>query len=127
MTVAEQASAFIQENTDLVEGNNLFIGDLPKDPIDIVACYDRTGAPTDQYLGTRYPMIQILVRNKDYGKAYEIANEIFELLKIKYNFRLVNGGDFFYYCKSQSDIGYLGKNKQEATELSMNFRLYRRN
>lgn len=100
--------------------SNMCYGDMPTTPNNVV-CFYHTGGYARSSSGTHVeePTFQIRVRNTSYETGYKLCNTIKDLLHCK-----STGG--IIYCEQMGDILDLGKDENERSEFSMNFRAYYR-
>ncbi len=117
--------------TDLVFGTDLFISSLPAEPLNVVSIYDTSAAPPTNTLDKSVQWndsIQILVRNADYEKAFEIAFEIMDVLHLTSN-QEINGTMYYFILAASSPFHLQNpeakQNKRGETLLSLNFNVKR--
>ncbi len=61
-------------------GVDIFLGQLPAKPDDIIAIFEYAGEPPDLHWQGEYPRVQVLVRNKSYEKGREKIEEVKNVL-----------------------------------------------
>lgn len=100
--------------------SNIYRGSMPSTPDNVVCIYNSGGYERDSS-GTEVeePTFQIVVRNTDFDAAEALCNTIKDLLHGKSTTKFLN-------IFQQGDILPLGRDENNRTELSMNFRCYYR-
>jgi hypothetical protein len=110
----------------LTDVSNVYLGSMPSTPDNVVAIYN-SGGYTRDLSGTMVeePTFMIKVRNTSYATGEALCNTIKDLLH-GVNDTTANSHDFLL-IEQQGDINDLGRDENNRTEWSMNFRaLYRR-
>lgn len=83
--ILDELSTYIDAQTALTEGTNLFKGRLPDSPITAVAISEYGGAPPLQTLGPTFveenPRVQVVSRASDYATARTNAKTVWSLFK----------------------------------------------
>lgn len=66
MMLLEDIGNYLQANGVGTIGADIFLGQLPASPDNVVAVFEYAGEPPDLHWQGEYPGLQILVRNKSY-------------------------------------------------------------
>jgi hypothetical protein len=106
MTLLTDITNYIDTNTNLTQGEDLFIGTLPANVDNCVGIFQSGGVEPTTYLDIIKPTIQILVRNTNYEDAQKQAYEIYDLMHQIYN-RTLGGTYIFtiFALQEPTDIG----------------------
>lgn len=87
MAFLDDLGAYVDTNTALTLGTDLFLSLMPDTPDNVVALYESTGGvvPVSTMGSTNLPQIerpelQIIVRNTSYSTGRTLANTLWELL-----------------------------------------------
>ena len=100
--------------------SNLYIGNLPATPDNVVGIYN-TGGYARSLSGTKLeePTFQIRVRNIVYANCEKACSDINDLLHGASTTKIL-------MIESQSGVLDLGRDESNRAEMSMNFRCYYR-
>jgi hypothetical protein len=85
MTLLTDIANYINSNTSLTLGTDLFIGTLPANVESCVGIFQSGGVEPTTYLDVIKPTIQIIVRNTNYETAQQLSYEIYDSLHQLYN------------------------------------------
>lgn len=114
---------YLEANTNLKKGKDLFLGNAPTSPGDCVVLYDTGGQNPYQEVPVDRPSIQVLCRSKsDKGGRLRVKNqsqEIFDLLNRK--LELTIGTKDVMFARAVSSPQCLGVNDQGRWEYVTNF------
>lgn len=119
-------ATYIEANTDLVLGNNLFVGALPDEPILAAALYDTLGVDDGKGMdGTVYIHrgVQILVRSRSYAQGWSKIKEFENLFSTLTNEVVSINTDSFIIAAVMNTSGpfTLGLNEaKNATDFALN-------
>lgn len=80
MTLLTDIANYINTNTNLTLGTDLFIGTLPAQIENCVGIFQTGGIEPTTYLDIIKPTIQVLVRNTNYETAQQLSYQIYDLL-----------------------------------------------
>ncbi|MBC7340891.1 MAG: hypothetical protein H5U02_00295 [Clostridia bacterium] len=64
--LSEDIGNYLQINGVGTVGTDIFLGQLPAAPDNVVALFEYAGEPPDLHSSVEYPGLQVLVRNKSY-------------------------------------------------------------
>ena len=117
-----------ESSLGLTFGTDLFIGHEPSTPNNTVTIYD-TGGQSPQLTFNRdekyeYPSIQIRVRNVSYPDAWEIINDIKDVLHGRAHETW--GGSYYSLIRCFSDVGFLDWDNNKRARFVVNFGVQRR-
>lgn len=70
----------LQTNGIGVLGTDIFLGQLPASPDNVVAVFEYAGEPPDLHWPGEYPGLQILVRNKSYEAGRQKIEQVKNIL-----------------------------------------------
>ena len=106
MTLLTDIANYIDAQTSLTQGEDLFIGTLPANVDNCVGIFQSGGVEPTTYLGIIKPTIQVLVRNTNYEDAQKQAYQIYDLMHQIYN-RTLGGTYIFtiFALQEPTDIG----------------------
>jgi len=113
--------SFIDANTSLSGGTNLFKARLSDKPDNQVVIYATGGIEPDRYLPTADPTFQLYVRNLSYANGWDICEELVQLLHQRTNEELVVGGNYYYYIFLMNEPQHIGRDDKGRHEFSINF------
>lgn len=102
----------------------IYIGSKPDTPDNLICLYRTGGFPVINMLSgdtIRNPTFQVLVRDVSYDNAYNRAEDIIDNLNGVVN-TTVNGNNYIS-ISLLNDIFSLGRDDNDRTELSINFRI----
>lgn len=121
MSLATDVANYIDSNTSLTLGTDLFISRLPGSPTTCVVVYETGGMQPDGDAPTQLkePTFQILIRSSDYatGRAYlDTMRSLFHKL-----IETDVGGTHFLNCFLVSEGGHIGQDDAGNDEFSINF------
>lgn len=121
MSLANDVATYIDSNTSLTAGTNLFIGRQPSSPTTCVVVYETGGSQPDGDAPTQLetPTFQILIRSSDYatGRTYlDTMRSLFHKL-----IETDVGSTHFLNCFAVSEGGHIGQDDAGADEFSINF------
>jgi hypothetical protein len=110
--------------TDVADASSIFLGSYPDTPDNIVTLYHSGGSDPSHSFGSREfenPSFQVRIRNASYAIAHDKANQV----KDAYDGQteLTIDGNRYLSIFQQGDILPLGRDEQNRTELSLNFRV----
>ncbi|MBU1110783.1 minor capsid protein [Patescibacteria group bacterium] len=100
---------------------NIFVGTLPDSPDTCIAVLDTGGSQPDQYIPTKEPTFQILIRSTDYDLGKTKLDLIRSLLHQKSNLQFVTGGQYCYFVLALSEGGHIGRDLNGFDMFSINF------
>lgn len=86
MALLADMLSYIDTQTSLTKGTDLFGGDMPPSPIQCVAVYESSSAPPIELMGPtnppplERPRIQVLVRAADYSTGRALADTVWRAL-----------------------------------------------
>jgi len=87
MALLDDLGTYVDTNTSLTLGTDLFLSLMPDTPDNVVALYESTGGvvPVSTMGSTNLPQIerpelQVIVRNTSYSTGRTLANTLWELL-----------------------------------------------
>lgn len=83
MTLLSDLATYIDTNTSLTVGTDLFIGTLPSQQDNCVGIFQTGGVQPTTYLEVKKPTIQIIVRNTNYETAQQLSYTIYDLIHQK--------------------------------------------
>jgi len=83
MTLLSDLATYIDTNTSLTVGTDLFIGTLPAQQDNCVGIFQTGGVQPTTYLDIKKPTIQIIVRNTNYETAQQLSYTIYDLIHQK--------------------------------------------
>jgi hypothetical protein len=114
-------SVITEVETLLTTQSNVYIGNLPATP-DNVICVRLTGGSPRSLSGTyvEEPSFQIMIRNSVYATGEALCTTVKGLLHGQTTTKLL-------MVQQQGDILYLGRDENNRHEWSLNFRAYYRN
>jgi len=102
---------------------DLFVGGMPPNPYDIIACYDTGGwEPAPNYSLER-PTVQITVRNRSNELGYSKAQEVFDALNGLCG-EVVDGYKYVAIW-IQNGPNCIGKDENNNWLFTLNLRIYR--
>ena len=106
MTILTDIANYINTNTSLTLGEDLFIGTLPANVENCVGIFQSGGIEPTTYLDIIKPTIQVLVRNTNYETAQQLAYEIYDSLHQLYNQTMGNTEIYTVFALQEpTDIG----------------------
>lgn len=85
MGMLDDLGAYLDTNSSLVLGTDLFLGVLPEIPSNCVALFENSGVSPDFTLGTNNlpilerPELQVIVRNGSYSTGNTLADTIYRV------------------------------------------------
>jgi hypothetical protein len=112
---------YLDAQTSLTAGTDLFKSRLTESPNNQVVIYNTGGLEPDRYLPTADPTFQVLVRNTSYATGQSLVNDIVEALHQKTNIELVEGSKYFYYIFLMYEPEHIGRDDKGRHEFSINF------
>lgn len=112
---------YLDAQTSLTAGTDLFKSRLTESPNNQVVIYDTGGLEPDRYLPTADSTFQVLVRNTSYATGQSLVNDIVEALHQKTNIELVEGSKYFYYIFLMYEPEHIGRDDKGRHEFSINF------
>jgi len=80
MTILTDIANYINTNTSLTLGTDLFIGTLPANVDNCVGIFQSGGIEPTTYLDIIKPTIQVIVRNSNYETAQQLSYEVYDAL-----------------------------------------------
>lgn len=80
--ILDDVLSHLQTNSIGTESTDLFGGELPDSPDDVVVVNEYAGEPANNMASTRSPGIQILVRGSTYISARQKIEDVYQLLKV---------------------------------------------
>jgi hypothetical protein len=108
-----------------VFGTDLFVGDEPTSPHDSVTVLDAGATQVDNNMNFNYSgrMVSVIVRNKSYKTAHDLADSIVEALNKTIYEEYVYEGTTFHIVGILHFSGpvLLGKDKEQRSKFSLNF------
>lgn len=119
-------ATYIESNTDLALGTNLFVGALPDEPILAAALYDTLGVDDGKGMdGTLHVHrgVQIIVRSRAYAAGWAKIKEMEELFSTLANETVSINTDSFIIAAVMNTSGpfTLGLNEaKNATDFALN-------
>ncbi len=106
MTLLTDITTYIDSNTTLTAGTNLFIGTLPANVDNCVGIFQSGGVEPTTYLDVIKPTIQVLVRNTNYETAQQLSYQIYDLLHQLYKITMGNTEIYTVFALQEpTDIG----------------------
>jgi hypothetical protein len=106
MTLLTDITTYIDSNTSLTAGTNLFIGTLPANVDNCVGIFQSGGVEPTTYLDVIKPTIQVLVRNTNYETAQQLAYQIYDLLHQLYKITMGSTEIYTVFALQEpTDIG----------------------
>lgn len=121
----------VQQNVGLVSSGNtagtIFVGFLPSTPDDCIALYATGGFPADGKWGYDEPTIQVWIRARTHIDAATKAQTVYDLFQGMHATTLPNGTYVVNSLGLQSAPTLIGRDTDERTEYSLNFRMRIRN
>ncbi len=106
MTLLTDITTYIDSNTSLTAGTNLFIGTLPANVDNCVGIFQSGGVEPTTYLDVIKPTIQVLVRNTNYETAQQLSYQIYDLLHQLYKITMGNTEIYTVFALQEpTDIG----------------------
>jgi len=100
-------------------GYNIYIGNLPDAPDDVVGLFHSGGYNPDLSGScVREPTFMVKVRNSSYSAGLTVCEDISEKLH-----GVVHNGNFLLIAQ-EGDINDLGRDNNNRQEWSLNFRTY---
>lgn len=125
--LAQEIAQYIGENVTGIDydasglSGNIFVGLLPVDPIECIAVTPSGGFITPTTQSVDQPTIQVLVRRHDPRDAFNVAQEVLDLLNGFHQYRLVEDGTFIINCVAMNGPTHLGLDNNGMTLYSINF------
>lgn len=106
-------------------GTNLFIGEVPEGPDELVALFDPPGQDEEANYVYERPSLQARIRGEKgaYQAAYALAESVKNLLKTVSNDTW--NSTRYVQIWVQGTINWLGYDKNHRPEFSVNFRIHR--
>jgi hypothetical protein len=106
MTLLTDIANYINSNTSLTLGTDLFIGTLPANVDNCVGIFQSGGVEPTTYLDIIKPTIQVLVRNTNYETAQQLSYEIYDSLHQLYA-QTMGGTEIYtvFALQEPTDIG----------------------
>lgn len=120
---ADDIKDYIEDNTDLVFGTDLFVAAEPKDKDNVVTIYDTGGFDADPKFALDSPTIQIRVKNNIYKTGYLVCEDIKNQL-LYFTKQSINDSEYIGIWQ-QGDITPIGRDENNRFIFTMNFRLKR--
>ena len=80
MTLLTDIANYIDTNTSLTLGTDLFIGTLPSTAENCVGIFQTGGVEPSAYVKIKKPTLQVMVRNTNYETAQDLSYTIYDLL-----------------------------------------------
>ena len=106
MTLLTDITTYIDSNTSLTAGTNLFIGTLPANVDNCVGIFQSGGVEPTTYLDVIKPTIQVIVRNTNYETAQQLSYQIYDLLHQLYKITMGNTEIYTVFALQEpTDIG----------------------
>lgn len=110
------------DNTTLTEGE-LFVGERPSQPTNCITFYDAPGFSNAERDTTIRPSVQVIVRNEGYIDGFSKSYEVYDLLRQKYAFWLIEDSIWAVRVEPQNEPGFVGK-EEDNFMFSANFNLW---
>ena len=124
-------AALIRTNSSYELGNNLFVNNLPTEPMNVVVVYDTSSTSPDNTLDKQTywnDAVQVLVRNTNYLTAMSICTDMINILHNRTNEEI--GGTQYLFIFLQNGPNKLGsgdiKTGKGENLYSLNFRIKRK-
>lgn len=73
-------AVYLQANDVGTVGTDIFLGQLPATPDNVIALFEYAGEPPDLHWPGEYPSLQILVRNKSYDAGRQKIEQVKNIL-----------------------------------------------
>lgn len=106
MTLLTDITTYIDSNTSLTAGTNLFIGTLPANVDNCVGIFQSGGVEPTTYLDVIKPTIQVIVRNTNYETAQQLSYQIYDLLHQLYKITMGSTEIYTVFALQEpTDIG----------------------
>jgi len=117
----EDVASYLQSQGTGTIGADIFLGQLPVSPDNVVAIFEYAGEPPDLHWQGEYPGLQILVRNKNYEvgrqKIEQVKNVLHGLAET-----VVNGHRYLLIRANQSPA-FLQRDENGRAIFVCNFRV----
>jgi hypothetical protein len=118
----------INSSLGFVAANNLFIGDIPTTPDNIIVVFDTSPySMSERNYDYEYLTFQIFIRNKTYPTGYDLCDSIVNELdkKVQYEFQDTEKNINYNVVSIQKFSGPipLGKDNNQRHQFSINFRV----
>jgi len=120
---ANQTRKIIENAGIATFANDLFVGEEPTDPDNVITVYDTGGEPPDEAGAADNPSVMIRIRNNNYLGGFEKASDIKDLLWFNNSHFDLNGVRLIYFLLG--DINSLGKDSNGRYVFTINFRIKR--
>lgn len=123
--ILDDFGAYIEANTALTLGTDLFLGLMPEEPSDVVALYENSGVPPISTLGSvnrppiTRPELQVLVRNGSYSTGRTLADDIWQLLTAVTNATI--NGNLYHRVEAISSPFVVERDSNRRVLISCNF------
>lgn len=107
----------------LTTADNLFAGEYPDKPDQIVMVSDAPGNTPDIH-GYRKPAVQVLVRSNKYDTGWDLANDIAVYLHASYGYKY--DGVYYTGIWMSTDVERIGRDDKQRHLFAVNFEVQRR-
>ena len=101
-------------------GTDLFVGQLPPEPVQAVLLVATGGSEPDRPRGVERPSIQVTVRSPSHAAAHEKVHAVYRLLDGMPQALL--GTSAVTWCRAMQHPACLGTDEQQAWRFVCNFR-----
>jgi hypothetical protein len=125
MTLLTDITNYIDAQTTLTKGTDLFIGTLPANVDNCVGIFQSGGVEPTTYIDIIKPTIQVIVRNTNYETAQQLAYEVYDLMHQIYNTTL--GGTYLYTIFALQEPTDIGEDETGRAVFTGNYVLEVRN
>lgn len=112
--IIEEVAQLLQDE-GIVTADNIFIGNLPDEPVNAILLTTGASLDQDKYIDVYNIVIDVWGRNSSFADGYDIVQEVFELLHRKSNFDLAN-----YHIYFAQAIGSVEDLDRDITQAKLN-------
>ena len=109
------------------QGTDIFLGDMPDSPANVITVYEYLGAEPTQCMGSsgtapsvEHPRIHVLVRNSTYNGAVTVADAVFDDL---HWFKGTLSGVVYKLIQASQRPFSLGRDEDNNARLACNYRI----
>lgn len=122
-SVADSICDYIlnQEESDITE-KELYVGERPASPTNCITFYDNGGPPPPKDT-TVIVTVQAMTRNENYPLAYSKSYDVYDILRERYCFWLIEKSVWAVSMEAQNEPGFVGREDDDSVLFSSSFNL----
>jgi len=123
LLLIQEVAEYLENASVGTRGTDIFVSSLPESPDNCIALFENSGVEANKYVPLENPSFQVLIRNTSYATGRAKAEDVKDVFLRKNNVELTTGGTHALFIHPVADVGYIGRDKNDRHEWSINFNM----